>query len=117
MRMAEYISKEYLLDALSVFRDTEYGNPHFLSGIATAKEIVENAPIECADKGERDRVDGYEAVHDLISRDKLLSEIARTRAMLNGDVPPKKLTVNDVLGCIRQAPAVAVLGEKRCAWR
>ena len=59
----------------------------------------------------------YEAVHDLISRDKLLSEIARARAMLNSDIPHKKLTVNDVLGCVRQAPAVAVLGEKRCAWR
>ena len=51
--MAEYISKDYLLSALSVFSDVVNGNPHFLNGIETAREIVEDAPIFYAGDGER----------------------------------------------------------------
>lgn len=40
----EYISKDYLLKALSVFNDRVNGDEHFLYGIETAKEIIENAP-------------------------------------------------------------------------
>ena len=42
--MAEYIDREYLLSALNIFCDKENGNSHFINGIETAKEIIENAP-------------------------------------------------------------------------
>lgn len=35
---------DYILSALNVFSDREYGNEHFLSGIETAREIVKDAP-------------------------------------------------------------------------
>ena len=41
--MAEYIKREYILSALSIFRGFENGNEHFLNGIETAKEIVKQA--------------------------------------------------------------------------
>lgn len=42
--MAEYVDKSYLINAFSIFNDTENGNRHFLYGIRSATEIVENAP-------------------------------------------------------------------------
>ena len=50
----EYISKDYLLQALSVFSDYENGDEHFLNGIETAKEIIENAPTNCESCYKRD---------------------------------------------------------------
>lgn len=42
-KMAEYIEREKVLNALSVFNDRVHGNEHFLNGIETAKEIVGGA--------------------------------------------------------------------------
>lgn len=42
--MTELISKQMVLDALGCFNDKEHGDEHFLNGIETAKEIVENMP-------------------------------------------------------------------------
>lgn len=42
--MDKYIKESYLIDSLSVFNDQENGNPHFLNGIETAREIILNAP-------------------------------------------------------------------------
>lgn len=39
-----YISKDYLLGALGIFSDAEHGDPHFLAGIETAREIAQQAP-------------------------------------------------------------------------
>lgn len=39
--MADYIERETVLNALSVFNDRIHGNEHFLNGIETAKEIVD----------------------------------------------------------------------------
>ena len=39
--MADYIERETVLNALSVFNDRVHGNEHFLNGIETAKEIVD----------------------------------------------------------------------------
>lgn len=39
--MADYIERETVLNALSVFNDRIHGNKHFLNGIETAKEIVD----------------------------------------------------------------------------
>lgn len=41
MRM---IDTDNVLKALGVFNDREHGDPHFLNGIETAREIVEQAP-------------------------------------------------------------------------
>lgn len=41
MRM---IDADYVLSALGIFNDRKNGNEHFLFGIDTAKEIVQNAP-------------------------------------------------------------------------
>ena len=38
------IDADYVLDALGIFSDREHGEPHFLNGIETAREIVEQAP-------------------------------------------------------------------------
>lgn len=38
------IDADYILSALNVFYDKKHGNEHFLSGIETAQEIVEDAP-------------------------------------------------------------------------
>lgn len=38
-----YVNKEELLEALNVFNDYEHGNKHFLFGIETAKELIEQA--------------------------------------------------------------------------
>lgn len=40
----DYISRSWLISALSEFNDTENGNWHFILGIKSALEIVENAP-------------------------------------------------------------------------
>lgn len=40
--MTEYIERESVLGALSVFNDYDNGNEHFLYGIETAREIVES---------------------------------------------------------------------------
>lgn len=37
------IDADYVLDALGIFSDREHGEPHFLNGIETAREIVEQA--------------------------------------------------------------------------
>ena len=42
--MVDLISRRNVLEALSIFRDRTNGNEHFLNGIETAKEIIENAP-------------------------------------------------------------------------
>lgn len=44
--MEKFIKESYLIEALSVFKDKENGNCHFLYGIETAKEIVSEAPSE-----------------------------------------------------------------------
>lgn len=38
------IDADYVLSALGIFSDRENGNEHFLNGIETAREIVQNAP-------------------------------------------------------------------------
>lgn len=38
------IDAENVLKALGIFNDREHGDPHFLNGIETAREIVEQAP-------------------------------------------------------------------------
>ena len=38
------IDRDYILSALGVFNDTANGDWDFLTGIETAKEIVQNAP-------------------------------------------------------------------------
>lgn len=47
------IDADYVISALSIFNDRENGNEHFLYGIETAKEIVENAPT-VSDKPKRE---------------------------------------------------------------
>ena len=42
--MAEYIDRDYVLKLLGVFNDRVNGDYHFMNGIETAKEIVEDAP-------------------------------------------------------------------------
>jgi len=42
--MAEYIERDHVLQLLGVFNDRVHGDYHFMNGIETAKEIVENAP-------------------------------------------------------------------------
>lgn len=39
------IDADKLLEALGVFKDEEHGDPHFLNGIETAREIVEQMPV------------------------------------------------------------------------
>lgn len=38
------IDADWVISALNVFSDKEHGNRDFLLGIASAKEIIENAP-------------------------------------------------------------------------
>lgn len=38
------IDADNVLKALGIFNDREHGDPHFLNGIETACEIVEQAP-------------------------------------------------------------------------
>lgn len=38
------INADYALSALGIFNDREHGNEHFLNGIETAREIIEQAP-------------------------------------------------------------------------
>ena len=42
--LAEYIDRDYVLKLLGVFNDRVHGDYHFMNGIETAKEIVEDAP-------------------------------------------------------------------------
>lgn len=44
MNMARLIDADKLLEALGIFKDYEHGNPHFMNGIETARELVNNAP-------------------------------------------------------------------------
>lgn len=39
------IDADKILEALGVFTDKEQGDPHFLNGIETAREIVEQMPV------------------------------------------------------------------------
>lgn len=41
--MDKLISANAVRKVLGCFTDTKHGNPHFLNGIATAVEIIENA--------------------------------------------------------------------------
>ena len=46
------IDADKLLEALGVFKDKEHGDPHFLNGIETAREIIEGMPeavVRCMD--------------------------------------------------------------------
>lgn len=43
--MDKYINRSYLIKAFSTFNNKKNKNEHFLNGIKTAAEIVENAPI------------------------------------------------------------------------
>ena len=42
--MSRLIDADHVLKALSGFNDYEHGNWHFLSGIETAREIIDDAP-------------------------------------------------------------------------
>lgn len=42
--MGKYIEESYLVNALAVFNDRKNGNPHFLNGIETAREVISEAP-------------------------------------------------------------------------
>ena len=42
--MSEYVERDYVLKLLGVFNDRVHGDYHFMNGIETAKEIVEDAP-------------------------------------------------------------------------
>lgn len=42
--MSRLIDADELLKALNSFNDKENGNEHFLCGIETAKELIENQP-------------------------------------------------------------------------
>lgn len=42
--MARWIDADEIMKALSIFNDTTNGNSHFLNGIETAKELIEDAP-------------------------------------------------------------------------
>lgn len=42
--MARLIDADEIMKALSIFNDTTNGNSHFLNGIETAKELIEDAP-------------------------------------------------------------------------
>lgn len=42
--MAKLIDADEIMKALSIFNDIENGNSHFLNGIKTAKELIEDAP-------------------------------------------------------------------------
>lgn len=39
------IDADKILEALGVFKDKKHGDPHFLNGIETAREIVEQMPV------------------------------------------------------------------------
>ena len=53
LTMADLISRAEMLEALGHFNDYVNGDPHFMNGIETAKEITENLPA----------VDAVEVVH------------------------------------------------------
>ncbi len=38
------IDADYVLNALGIFNDREHGNAHFINGIETAREIIEDVP-------------------------------------------------------------------------
>lgn len=44
MSETRLIDANAAIDALNVFSDTEHGNRHFLNGINSAKEIINDAP-------------------------------------------------------------------------
>ena len=47
--MSRLIDADYVLKALGVFNDRQNGNVHYLNGIETAREIVQDAPTIEAD--------------------------------------------------------------------
>lgn len=59
--MADLISRAEMLEALGHFNDYVNGDPHFLNGIETAKEIAENLPAVDAVPVEwlREKMRGY----------------------------------------------------------
>ena len=42
--MSRLIDADYVLKALGIFNDRQNGNEHYLNGIETAREIVQDAP-------------------------------------------------------------------------
>lgn len=42
--MTRLIDADEIMKALSIFNDTTNGNSHFLNGIETAKELIDDAP-------------------------------------------------------------------------
>lgn len=58
------IDADEIMKALSIFNDTENGNSHFLNGIKTAKELIEDAPtmatFHVIDKRTGEEADTYE---------------------------------------------------------
>ena len=67
--MAEYIDRDYVLKLLGVFNDRVHGDYHFMNGIETAKEIVEDAPsadvLPIPDGGIGEVSDGYHTFNGL----------------------------------------------------
>ena len=46
------IYAEMVLAMLEAFKDEKYGNPHFMNGIATVRELIEDMPeavVRCKD--------------------------------------------------------------------
>lgn len=46
------INAELVLTMLKAFKDEKYGNPHFMNGIATVMELIEDMPeavVRCRD--------------------------------------------------------------------
>lgn len=70
MRM---VDADNVLKALGIFNDREHGDPHFLNGIETAREIVEQAPtvdaepvVRCRDCRHK-KLDGPSACKSIVN--------------------------------------------------
>lgn len=66
------IDGDYIIEGLSHFNDRVNGDPHFINGIETAKEMIDNAPT--VDAIPVEWLD--EKILDLKHKDKALSAAA-----------------------------------------
>lgn len=98
MNNDDCVSRSWLISALKAFDDTENGNRHFILGIKSALEIVENAPaivsapaddvaevkwINVADRLPQDGKRVLVAIDNLCSRKSIYTDIDTDR-MLDG---------------------------------
>ena len=110
------IDADYVMSALGIFNDREHGNEHFLNGIETAKEIVEEAPTI---GGGNEK--GGEVEMNLINYNQAIEALDKERQLLlnREQYGAEHVLVHHAINVIAELPIIRqqeIVRCEECKW-